>query len=75
MCPKYISISENREKALDVISVAQAKQYIQEGHFTEGSMAPKIRAAIHFVEQSGKKCIITEAGRLGNSDCGTHIIA
>jgi carbamate kinase len=71
----YINFRKPGEKALDVISVAQAKQYIQEGHFTEGSMAPKIRAAIHFVEQSGKKCIITEAGRLGNSDCGTHIIA
>lgn len=70
----YVHFRKPDEMALDVITVAEAKHYLEDGQFTEGSMAPKIRAAIYFVEHGGKQCIITEAGQLGNPDCGTHII-
>ena len=50
------------------------KKLLEEGHFAEGSMAPKIRAAIMFVENGGKECIITEAGQLDNPNCGTRIV-
>ena len=70
----YINFRKENEKALDVITVAEAKKYLAEGHFTEGSMAPKVRAAIYFVENGGHECIITEAGQLGNLHCGTRII-
>ncbi len=70
----YVNFRKPDEKALDTITVAQAKQYLQEGQFTEGSMAPKIRAAIMFVEQTGNTCIITEAGKLGDPQCGTRIV-
>lgn len=70
----YINFRKENEKALDTITVAEAKAYLQEGHFAEGSMAPKIRAAIIFVENGGKECIITEAGQLDNPNCGTRII-
>ena len=70
----YINFRKPGEMALDVITVAQAEQYMAEGHFTEGSMAPKVRAALHFVKNGGKECIITEAGQLGNPACGTRII-
>ena len=62
------------EKQLDTITVEEAKKYLADGHFTEGSMAPKIRAALYFVENGGKSCIITEAGQLGNPDAGTRIV-
>ncbi|HNW19928.1 MAG TPA: carbamate kinase [bacterium] len=71
----FINFRQSNEQALDVITVAEAKSYLQQGQFTEGSMAPKIRAAINFVENGGKECIITEAGQLSNPDCGTRIIA
>jgi len=70
----YINFRKPDEKALDVITVAEAKKYMEEGHFTEGSMAPKVRAAIYFIENGGKKCIITEAHQLGKTGCGTQII-
>ena len=70
----YLNFKKPNEKALDTITVAEAKQYLEEGHFTEGSMAPKIRAAIYFVESGGAECIITEAGQLGNPACGTRIV-
>ena len=62
------------ERKLDRITVAEAKQYLAEGHFAEGSMAPKIRAAVHFVENCGGECIITDAGCLGDPSCGTRIV-
>lgn len=70
----YINFRKPDEKALDIITVAQAKEYLAAGHFAEGSMAPKIRAGIMFVENGGKECVITEAGQLGNSACGTRIV-
>jgi carbamate kinase len=46
---------------IDHMTVAQAKEYLAEGtHFAKGSMAPKIQAAINFVEASGGEVIITD---------------
>lgn len=70
----YINFRKENEKALDTITVAEAKHYLEEGQFAEGSMAPKVRAAIMFVENGGKECIITEAGQLDNPNCGTRIV-
>lgn len=70
----YINFRKENERALDVLTVDQARQYLAEGQFAEGSMAPKVRAAILFVQNGGKQCIITEAGELGNPSCGTRII-
>ena len=70
----YINFRKENEKALDTITVAEAKQYLAEGHFTEGSMAPKIRAAVLFVEATGHEAIITEATKLGDPTCGTRIV-
>ncbi len=49
------------EEALDFISIADAKKYLEEGQFEEGTMAPKIRAAIEFVGDSAiRKTLITK---------------
>lgn len=71
----FINFRKPDEKALKTITVAEAKDYIAQGQFTEGSMAPKVRAAIHFVERGGKECIITSAQSLHDPECGTKIIA
>ena len=70
----YLNFRKPGERALDTVTVAEAKQYLAEGHFTEGSMAPKVRAGIFFVENGGRECVITEAGQLDNPACGTRII-
>lgn len=69
----YLHFRTPEERALDVMSVAEARQYLSEGMFTEGSMAPKVRAGIRFAEAAGGQCIITEAGQLGDPSCGTRI--
>ncbi len=70
----YINFRKPGEKALDVVTVAEAKKYLDEGQFAAGSMGPKIRAAVSFVENGGKYAIITEAGQLSNKEAGTRIV-
>jgi carbamate kinase len=70
----YINFHKDGELALNTLTVKEAEEYLEQGQFAEGSMAPKIRAAIFFVKNGGKECIITEAGQLGNKDCGTRIV-
>lgn len=68
-----INFNTPQEKTIDRMNIAQAKKYLEEGQFGEGSMAPKIRAAIHFIERSGKDTIITDTELLGVDDGGTRI--
>ena len=55
-----VAINYNRpeQQWLDTVSLAQMKQYYQEGHFAEGSMGPKVLAAMRFGDHhlSGKGC-------------------
>ncbi|NLS78019.1 MAG: carbamate kinase [Chloroflexi bacterium] len=44
---------------LDHLSLAEARQYLAEGHFAPGSMKPKIEAVIRFLEMGGKQALIT----------------
>lgn len=48
-----------QEEALSHVTLTEAKRYHGEGHFAKGSMEPKVRAAMRFVETGGEKAIIT----------------
>lgn len=66
------------QKWLDKMTVAEAKAYLAEGsHFAKGSMAPKIQAIIWFMENGGKKAIITNPENIGRAmrgETGTLIV-
>ncbi|MFC2113816.1 carbamate kinase [Bacteroidota bacterium] len=68
-----INYNTPQEKALDRINISDAQRYLDEGQFGEGSMAPKIRAAIRYVKSTGRDAIITETTKLGIDDGGTRI--
>ena len=55
------------------ISLEEAKQYVEEGHFAKGSMLPKIQAAMNFVEATGKKAVITSLTNLKNALDGINV--
>ncbi len=64
-------------KWLGEITLAEAKQYAAEGHFAKGSMLPKIEAIIKFLENGGKKALITNPENIGRAlkgETGTWII-
>lgn len=65
------------QKSLDQMTVAEAKQYIAEGHFKPGSMLPKVQAVVSFLESGGKKAIITDPQHLAEAvagKTGTHVV-
>lgn len=70
----YINFKKENQQALGKITVAEAKKYLEEGQFTEGSMAPKMRAAIRFVEATGNEAVITDADSLSIPGTGTIIV-
>ncbi|RLG80261.1 MAG: carbamate kinase [Thermoprotei archaeon] len=73
----YLNYGTPRQKAIDVMTVSEAKKYYEEGHFKPGSMGPKVLAAIRFVEDGGKEAIIAhlfQAYEALRGKAGTRIV-
>lgn len=70
----YINYGTKDEKPLDVITVSDAEKYLNDNQFGDGSMKPKILAAINFIKNGGSKAIITSEGGIGKVNGGTQII-
>lgn len=71
-----LNYGKENEKTLGKITLAELKQYVAEGHFSPGSMLPKIQAVIGFLENGGKHAIITNPESLQEAVAGkkgTHI--
>lgn len=71
-----LNFGKPAQQWLDHITVAQAKEYLAQGHFHKGSMAPKVQAAILFLEGGGKEALITNPENLEralNGETGTRI--
>jgi carbamate kinase len=65
------------QRDLDRVMLSEIRAFAAGGEFPEGSMGPKIRAAIEFLEQGGQEVIITSPGCLGMAvagQAGTHIV-
>ena len=70
----YVNFNKPNQEKLERISVKDITEHLNAGQFTEGSMAPKVRACIQFVENGGEDAIITEAKELGMDGAGTVIL-
>ena len=57
----YLDYGTPGQKALDAITLAEAKRYVAQGHFKPGSMRPKVEAIIAFLEGGGRQAIITDS--------------
>lgn len=73
-----INFGKPDQKWLDKMTLAEAKAYLAEGiHFAKGSMAPKIQAAIWYLENGGKEALITDPQNIGRAlkrETGTWIV-
>jgi carbamate kinase len=73
-----INFGKPDQQWLDQITLAEAKQYLAEGtHFAKGSMAPKVQAIIWFLENGGKRALITNPENIGRAlkgETGTWIV-
>ncbi len=54
----YLNWGTPNQKRLEKVTVEEMKKYYAEGHFKEGSMGPKVLAAIRFVEAGGEAATI-----------------
>jgi carbamate kinase len=62
---------------LDRITLSEAKRYFEEGHFAKGSMGPKIKAVINYLERGGSAALITMPETIGKAlkgETGTWIV-
>ena len=73
-----LNFNKPNQQWLDKMTLAEAKQYLDEGHFAKGSMKPKIEAIIGYLEQGGKKALITNPENIGRAlkgETGTLIVS
>lgn len=54
-----LNFGKPSEKNLERLTIAECENYLSEGQFPQGSMGPKVEAAIRFIKSGGKKAIIT----------------
>jgi carbamate kinase len=72
-----LNFGQPDQREIDRMTVAEARGYLEEGHFPPGSMKPKIEAAIDFLEHGGQEVIITRPDLLEDAihgRAGTHIV-
>jgi carbamate kinase len=52
------------ERPIDHMTAAEAARYLAEGHFGDGSMAPKVRAVLKYLEAGGRRAVVTRPEHL-----------
>ncbi len=72
-----LNFNKPDQKWLDKVTLAEAKQYLAEGHFAKGSMEPKVKAIISFLEKGGKEALVTNPENIGRAltgETGTRFV-
>jgi carbamate kinase len=59
------------QRDLDVITLDDARRLLADGQFPPGSMGPKVKAAIRFLEDGGREAIVTAPEALAAALLGT----
>ncbi|HHX95629.1 MAG TPA: carbamate kinase [Clostridia bacterium] len=65
-----INFGKPNQQDLTYLSPEKAKEYMEKGYFPPGSMGPKIEAAVSFVEEGGKRAIISRIDKLKEAVLG-----
>ncbi len=69
----YKDFNKPSQEKLELLTLAEAQKYMNEGQFSKGSMEPKVKACMDFVERGGTKAVITEATKLEDRSYGSKI--
>jgi carbamate kinase len=65
-----INFGRPDQRWLEQLTRAEAEKYLADGHFAEGSMAPKIRAIIAYLDSTGRRGLITDPPNIGRALAG-----
>ena len=60
----FLNFKQPNERTLNALTVKEAQRYLKEGHFPEGSMGPKVQAAINFLTWGGESALITSIDKV-----------
>ena len=74
----YLNFGGKNQRSLRRVTLPEIKGYLSEGHFKPGSMKPKIESIIRFLENGGKRAIVTSPENIRDAikgDSGTTITA
>jgi len=74
----YVNYGKPDQELIGEVTTGRLQKYMQEGQFKEGSMAPKVLAAMRFVESGGERAIIAELGKLTEAldgKSGTQVVS
>jgi carbamate kinase len=72
----YLNYKEPEQTGIDYMSIEEAMDHLRAGEFSEGSMRPKIEAAIEFLGMGGDKVVITSLEKVRDAldgRTGTHM--
>lgn len=67
-----IDFGKPTQRDVDRMTVAEARQWMDEGQFGVGSMLPKIESALQFIEAGGREVLITSPEVLGPALAGSN---
>ncbi len=73
----FLNYGKPGAREISRMNAAEAKEYIDQGHFAPGSMLPKIRAAVEFLQNGGQEVVITSPEYIEDAvrgAKGTHIL-
>lgn len=73
----YLNFSQPDQKPIETATATEMETWLREGHFLEGSMKPKVEAALYFLKHGGKKTVIAHLNQLVEAlagRTGTHIV-
>lgn len=69
----FLNYNQPNQQIAELLDKADTEKYLSQGMFGEGTMAPKIKAALYFINHGGKKSVITEASKLEDKKYGSKI--
>jgi len=58
------------QRFLDTLTVDRARRYAERGEFPEGSMLPKVQAAVNFLDAGGARAVITSIEAIEDAVAG-----
>ncbi len=73
----YLNYMQKNQEPIQEMTVSETIKYQSQGQFQKGTMFPKIRSALYFLEHGGQKAVITNVTHLKdaiNGDAGTTIV-
>ena len=74
----YVDFGKPNQRALDVLTMSEANQMLNDGVLPAGSMAPKVKSATRFIAHGGEIAVICSPSALVpalRGESGTSVVA